>query len=834
MRSGSTFFTKQKVERKQVVLRFSVFRQPLKGTLHGTSLKQGFKALIQPIIGYKITSLYPATDHKPRHVVLRGPLSLCSPPLVLLLVVIGGGSLIRMMVDSGCADWNCSIDSDLNWGKLVIVVMVFLRVCYDVLDLLNNIKVQSIIGPETYLEAKLLAPIANKAKVPIFSFAGSSSLNNPYLFQIKEDESIMVKSIVALVKSFKWRSMIYLYEDTDCELEILSYIHESFEGERTWNIDEISLPALATDNQIICDLQKVITSHTTVIILHMSSSLASRVFSIAKRLGMVSEEHSWIITYKTIDILQSEDKENIESLQGVIGLRPYIPSSTKLLNLTTRWYNHCYIKYPTLASREVSVLAVWAYDTIWVLAGSVQRLVHHFSLGVPQISSMILKEVSKTILKGVSGEFRLTDGMLVSNGFKIVKVIGTRESTIIPRRRMLQMTGDKVLKVGVLTQKRFSYFVDAYYDKEKNITIATGYSVDVFNTCIHALPYELPYQLIPFSNNETYDDLVNKVFAKEIDAILGDSTILANRSQYVDFTMPYTDLGIGMLVKMSHNDFWIFLKPFTVDLWLKTAAFAIFTGFVIFAIEAMDQGFQRLSAHQLGETFWFILMALFFVQRKEQASKLARFVEVVWLFFFLLIITSYTATLSSMLTVEQFGLPSFEIRISNLHFQDERMRPYSSYEQYAQALSRGGKHGGADAIIDEIPYIKMFLGRFSADYAMIASKPSTSGFGFIFQKGSPLATEMSSQIAKLREDGTMELLEKKWFENQSLSSQDPSKTLNFGRFFGLFVISGISLVAALMTRIICLLIAKLEIQSIIHFVTPRNLMATLWYLLRRN
>ncbi|KAJ0792403.1 putative solute-binding protein family 3/ domain of MltF [Helianthus annuus] len=118
----------------------------------------------------------------------------------------------------------------------------------------------------------------------------------------------------------------------------------------------------------------------------------------------------------------------------------------------------------------------------------------------------------------------------------------------------------KTLKVGILTRKNFKYFIDADHDGQKNVTNATGFSLDVFRTCIHALPYEVPYKFIPFTSGG-YDDLIKKVYDKEIDAIMGDSTILANRSQYVDFTATYTDMGIGTLAKQNNNDMWIFLKP---------------------------------------------------------------------------------------------------------------------------------------------------------------------------------------------------------------------------------------------------------------------------------
>ncbi|KAI3682565.1 hypothetical protein L1987_82628 [Smallanthus sonchifolius] len=542
-----------------------------------------------------------------------------------------------------------------------------------------------------------------------------------------EDKSLMSKRITSLVDSFGWKEVIFLYEDVDCGQEILSYFLESFQDKNIRVSYGSAVHAMSTIDQIAQELQKIKNSHTT--------------------LRMVSEEYAWIVAYKTIDILQHVDNEVIESCEG----------------------------YPNLASKEVSVLAVWAYDTIWALAESVQRLGVQFSFDVTQMDSMLQYELSKTRFKGVSGEFRLNDGKLVSNGFKIVNVIGTgerRASSITPKRKMLKTTDGKNLKVGVLTRRKFKYFIDADYDIQKNVTTATGFSVDVFNACISALPYEVPYELIPFAN-ETYD-LIKKVYSHEIDAILGDPTILANRSEFVDFTSTYTDMGIGTLARINHNDMWIFLKPLDADLWLITAAFAILTGFVVWAIESMDQGSQKTPAQQIGAIFWFILMTLFFAQREKLSSNLSKFVVFVWLLVVLILISSYNAILTSLLTVEQH-------------------RPYYSYEDYAEALTKGGKHGGADAIIDEIPYIKMFLGMYSADYAMISSEPTTSGLGFIFQKGSPLATDMSREIAKLREEGTLRLLENKWFEKQSSSSPDsPSKpkTLNFSRFQGLFLISG--------------------------------------------
>ncbi|GKE17118.1 glutamate receptor 1.2-like protein, partial [Tanacetum coccineum] len=428
---------------------------------------------------------------------------------------------------------------------------------------------------------------------------------------------------------------------------------------------------------------------------------------------------------------------------------------------------------------------IWAHDTIWALAESAERV------QFPQNGSLLLNEILKIQFKGMSGDFTLSERKLITNGFEIVNAVDLGEkkvgywtlskgirkthlslndvvpdsgigvedviwsggSTTNPKGWILPTSNGKKLRIGVRTGLRFKFFVNAVYDNQTNVTTATGFAVDVFKTCIQALPYEVPYEFIPFANG-SYDKLIEKVYNKEIDGVLGDATILANRSKLVDFTATYTDLGLGTLAKIKKKDIWIFLKPLDLNLWLTFSAFIILTGFVIWAIEAINQEYKSSPSHGIGTILWLILLTIFSAQKEKLSSNLSRFVMFTWLIVVLILITSYTATLTSLLTVEQFELAS-------------KAGSYYSYEAYVDALTKGGKNGGADAIVDEVPYIKMFLGRHSSDYAMVSSEPTTSGFAFIFAKGLPqLVADMSGEIAKIREDGTLRNLEKKWYENE--------------------------------------------------------------------
>lgn len=96
---------------------------------------------------------------------------------------------------------------------------------------------------------------------------------------------------------------------------------------------------------------------------------------------------------------------------------------------------------------------------------------------------------------------------------------------------------------------------------------------------------------------------------------MGDVTITDNRSQYVEFTTPFTEIGVGTIVRVKANkDMWIFLKPIGVDLCLVTLVFFVLTGIVIWVIEKpINKEFQGSPSEQIGTTFF---STLFFSSSK--------------------------------------------------------------------------------------------------------------------------------------------------------------------------------------------------------------------------
>ncbi|XP_016649717.1 PREDICTED: glutamate receptor 1.3-like [Prunus mume] len=740
------------------------------------------------------------------------------------------------------------------------------------LNLLDKIKVEAIIGAQTKMEANLLAELGEEAKVPVLSLSELRTSpfgapgEYPFFVEITQDETSQVTAISGLIEMFKWRDVILLYENTDYGRDIIPFFINSFEEANVTIVYKSCIAASSADEQIIEELRNLTKLKTMVFVVHVSHFLVPRLFLNAKKLGLLSEGYAWIMTSTSMNFLHSSmDPSVIESTQGVLGLKSYTPASTRLHNLTSRLRRTFYMQDPNIEVSAVTPDGIWAYDATWALAEAVERTWTSTGLNLVNLNNitsskhglLLLQEILQTRFKGLSGEeIQYPNGKLVSSAFEIVNVIGkgdrrvgfwpceekhTRDSYPLNNRRNLLSTNDLEtiiwpggsstiprgskmqlsnsseikLKVGVPVKKGFNELVHMNHGIQTNGTYFTGFCIDVFEDAIRALPYEVNYELVPFEvSNVTYNDLVYQVFLQKFDAVAGDTTITSERSQYVDFTIPYTDLGVGMLVPNENEDMWIFLKPLSADLWITSAGFFILTGFVVWVIERpVNREFQGTPSQQIGTILWFAFSTLVFAHREKLLNNLTKFVVIIWVFAVLILTSSYTATLTSIMTVNQIRLNSrgnyigYQSRsvtqgvVKNLNFKG--LKPCNSVEEYADALSRGSKHGGVSAIVDEVPYMKIFLAHYPTGYSMIKpeSSTSTNGFGFVFPKGSKLVHDMSMQIQRMREEGKLIEMEKVWFHKRTIPMFD-NTTSDPNTFRGLFLVTWVSSAFALFIFII--------------------------------
>ncbi|GLT47956.1 hypothetical protein SLA2020_216080 [Shorea laevis] len=744
------------------------------------------------------------------------------------------------------------------------------------LDLVKNEHVQAIIGPGNLMQENFIIDLGKKSRVPIISFATTplTSTRSPYLFRATQSHSSQIKAIAAIVHFFGWREVVPIFVDNESAEGIIPYLSDALEDVDAriphWTI----IPPGATDEEVKGELYNLTKLQTTVFIVHMDPTLGSKVFDIAKEIGMMSEGYVWIITDKMTNLWSLVDHFDTDSMQGVLAIRNYVPKSNEFDNFKVRWKR--------IVKAKLDIFGLWAYDATFALAKAVEKLgTKNFSLDVSNVSGSartdlesfgvsqngpeLIRTLSSIRFKGLSSEeFSFVNGQLESSVLRIVNVnenfergIGfwtsksglvkkldfenvTRNSASMANLGTIIWPGDpqsvpigwkiQTLKIGVPVKNGFIEFVEAPNDTSPNSIVSPkGYCIAVFKAVMNTMKYNVTYNFYAFKMPDGektgyYDDLVYQVAHGNYDAVVGDISIRAERSLYVDFTLPFMESGVVIVVPIKDDEnknAWVFLKPLTWDLWVASGCFFVFIGFVIWVLEHRINGdFRGPPSHHVGTSLWFSFSTMVFAHRERVVSNSARFVVVIWCFVVLILTQSYTASLTSLLTVQQLqpsvtDLNELVRKGENVAYQDgtfvqgivqnifdpSKIKTFKSVEDLDKLFTKGSAKGGIAAAFDEIPYMNLFLEKYPDKYTTIEPTFKTEGFGFVFPKGSPLGAEVSRAFLRLSEGDEIKKIEERYLPRRTryLDSRtsNSSKSLGLESFRGLFLITGVAAILAL-------------------------------------
>ncbi|KAJ4823781.1 hypothetical protein Tsubulata_012100 [Turnera subulata] len=697
------------------------------------------------------------------------------------------------------------------------------------IDLIKNEQVLAIIGPQRSSQANFVIELGGKAHVPIVSSSATSpslsSTRSKYFVRAALDDSSQVKAMTAIIQAYGWREIVLVHEDTEYGNGLVPYLLDGLQEIDTRVPYTSSIPLSFTDSQITRELKNLKEKQKRIFLVHTTAMLGSRLFLLAKDAGMMDAGYAWLVTQELSTQLAPMSEIVMDSMQGVIGVRPFIPLSKELNSFKSRWRKKWNSKKGNskMIEHELSLFGLWAYDTVWAIAKAVENArtvrssfikqnssrntinVDLAALGVSETGPRLLSSILKTTFKGLSGNFKLEKGERLSSAFEIFNVVGNLErvlgywsaqnglsrnldknnSTIldysVSKSNLKQpiwpgdTTGQpKKLRMGVPLKSGFREFIKVEWDS-RNKPIISGFSYDVFLAVIDALPFPFPCEFVPFVNKTkqsagTYNELLYQI-----------------------------KLQVCLVV-------WV-LEHRT------------------------NSEFRGSPNQQLGTIFWFSFSTLVFAHRERLMNNWTRFVVTIWIFVVLILSQSYSASLASMLTVQRLK-PAFadlnEIRrhgypvgiqkdcfmkdflIKQLKFDETNLKEYVTPEEYRDALINGIHNGGVAAIFDEIPYVKRFISLSCSKFQMVGPTYKADGFGFAFPIGSPFVPHFSRAILKVTEDkDKMEIIERKNFgeattcEDQGIPSS--SSGLGLSSFGGLFIITGVASLFSLLAYILSFL-----------------------------
>ncbi|KAL2921049.1 Glutamate receptor 2.6 [Bienertia sinuspersici] len=291
----------------------------------------------------------------------------------------------------------------------------------------------------------------------------------------------------------------------------------------------------------------------------------------------------------------------------------------------------------------------------------------------------------------------------------------------------------------------------------------SGFAIGVFEGIVnYGLPSPVPYEFVPFAKpdgtmNGSFDDMLEAISAEGYDGAVGEISVLHYRTPWVDFTIPYQESQISMLVRINQQSIGkgsIPMASVTKYIVAATLAFCFLVAIIFWILEYKSDK----HSSQPNDTGSF----------QESATNVQDELR-----------TSQTSSLTAqheggtrIKTIEQLIRNKLNVGhrqgsfIRNLLIQkgipEGKLISLSSEEEMTEMLSKGTAKGGVDAIFGDSPNLNLFLANDTKHCGLFTIAPNayidTVGFGFAFHKETSLAKEFSEGLLKLIDTGRLETI----------------------------------------------------------------------------
>lgn len=295
-----------------------------------------------------------------------------------------------------------------------------------------------------------------------------------------------------------------------------------------------------------------------------------------------------------------------------------------------------------------------------------------------------------------------------------------------------------------------------------------GISIELWREVAAGMDRE--FQWVPLGFNE----LLQATESGEIDVAVGALTMTADRESRFDFSHPFYQTGLsiavppvpeqGLLASLRALISWQF-----VSVILALGALLLAVGFLLWLVERRrnPEQFGGSTVEGIGASFWWAAVTMTTVGYGDKAPTTfaGRVIALVWMFAGLIMVASFTAAITSSLTVSNLrtgiegvaDLPGKVVATigqtaSQRYLEEQRIR-YQTYPNLSQAMI-SVVDGETDAIVYDralMQYRNQQLG--PRRLAILPGVFAEQLYALALPEGSPLRAPVSQQILRVTESG---------------------------------------------------------------------------------
>uniref|UniRef100_G1RHN7 Glutamate receptor n=1 Tax=Nomascus leucogenys TaxID=61853 RepID=G1RHN7_NOMLE len=379
-----------------------------------------------------------------------------------------------------------------------------------------------------------------------------------------------------------------------------------------------------------------------------------------------------------------------------------------------------------------------------------------------------------------------------------------------------------------------------------------GFCIDILKKLARVVKFS--YDLYLVTNGKhgkrvrgVWNGMIGEVYYKRADMAIGSLTINEERSEIVDFSVPFVETGISVMVARSNGTVSpsAFLEPYSPAVWvmmfvmcLTVVAITVFM-FEYFSPVSYNQNLTRGKksggpSFTIGKSVW-LLWALVFnnsVPIENPRGTTSKIMVLVWAFFAVIFLASYTANLAAFMIQEQYidtvsGLsdkkfqrpqdqyPPFRFgtvpngsteRNIRSNYRDMHTHMVKFNQRSVEDALTSLKMGKLDAFIYDAAVLNYMAGKDEGcKLVTIGSGKvfATTGYGIAMQKDSHWKRAIDLALLQFLGDGETQKLETVWLSGicQNEKNEVMSSKLDIdnmaGVFYMLLVAMGLALLVFL-------------------------------------
>ncbi|CAF1086821.1 unnamed protein product [Adineta steineri] len=372
-----------------------------------------------------------------------------------------------------------------------------------------------------------------------------------------------------------------------------------------------------------------------------------------------------------------------------------------------------------------------------------------------------------------------------------------------------------------------------------------------------------------------WDGMIGALVNRAADLSIASLTINGAREKAVDFSKPFIDLGISIMIRKPEKQkpgVFSFMAPLSKEIWICVIVSYLLVSAILFFVSrtsSYEWYFENESDDVPRNKFsmqnaLFFAFAAFMHQGVDllPRSFSGRVVTSAWWFFSLILVSSYTANLAAFLTVEKLVTPiesvedlakQTEIRYGTLKggstmafFNKSTLTTFKRMWDFMQqhkddvfvssnreGIEKVRQSKGKFAFLLESTLNEYVNERLQCNTMRVGENIDAKGYGIGTPLGSDLREAINIAVLELTESGFLERLKQKWYYERSectnINNKDSKQSteLNLANVAGMFYVLIVGLGAAMVIAFLeFLLKAKLDstrLNQNIRDVMRRNL-----------